>query len=202
MPNATAEPADRTDHATCLGSEPDVPFGKGKRGQPLKIIVRGSDPKANTILDILENGVFDALSKNVLEALQLTIFVDKDSPDNVLETYTFSFRYTGGSGDVNRRLESLSIDNVGFVADMKYAQTARIGLETIIRRLITLSTFLPTLPNKRNLGIHLFYTEDCPPEYEPPGFTTARNDTLTYPRDGNWRKESQSCGTMDSGWHT
>ncbi|KAH8435334.1 putative meiosis specific protein Hop1 [Aspergillus melleus] len=182
-------------------SSPETPFGKGKRGQPLKIIVRGADPKADNILDVLETGVFDALSKNVLEALQLTIFADKDSPDNVLETYTFSFRYTGGSGDVNRRLASMSIDSMGCVADMKYAQTARIGLETIIRRLITLSTFLPTLPNKRNLGIHLFYTQDCPPEYEPPGFTTARDETINYPRDDNWRKESQSCGTMDSGWH-
>lgn len=48
---------------------------------------------------------------------------------------------------MNRRLESLSIDRMGCVADMKYAQTARVGLETIIRRLITLSTFLPTLPS-------------------------------------------------------
>ncbi|PLB50160.1 hypothetical protein P170DRAFT_404963 [Aspergillus steynii IBT 23096] len=183
------------------GSEPVVPFGKGKRGQPLKIIVRGADPKADNILDVLETGVFDALSMNVLEALQLTIFADQESPDNVLETYTFSFHYTGGPGDMNRRLESLSIDNVGCVADMKYAQTARIGLETIIRRLITLSTFLPTLPNKRNLGVHLFYTENCPPEYEPPGFTTARNETINYPRDNNWKKETQSCGVMDGGWH-
>lgn len=47
-------------------------------------------------------------------------------------------------------LESLSIDPVGYVADMRSAQSARVGLETIVRRLITLSTFLPTLPSTVN----------------------------------------------------
>lgn len=83
----------------------------------------------------------------MLEAVQLTILVDKDAPENVLESYTFSFRYTGVDNDVNNRLESLSIEPMGCVADMKTAQTARIGLETIVRRLITLSAFLPTLPS-------------------------------------------------------
>ncbi|KAI9932699.1 DNA binding protein [Aspergillus wentii] len=137
----------------------DLGFGKGKKGQPLKVIVRNSDPKADMILNLLENGIFDALSKNVLEAVQLTILVDKDTPDHVVESYTFSFRYIKGTGDMGSRLESLSLDPVG--------------------RLITLSAFLPTLPNKRNLGIHLFYTDDCPPEYEPPGFAVAPSDTIS-----------------------
>lgn len=77
----------------------------------------------------------------------MTVLVDKDEPQNVLETYTFSFKYTGARGDVNSRLESLSLDPVGCVADMKSAQTARTGLEMIVRRLITLSTFLPALPS-------------------------------------------------------
>lgn len=66
----------------------------------------------------------------------------------MLETYTFSFKYTGERGDVNSRLESLSLDPVGCVADMGSAHSARIGLEMIIRRLITLSTFLPIIPSE------------------------------------------------------
>ncbi|KAL2809897.1 HORMA domain-containing protein [Aspergillus granulosus] len=176
--------------------------GQGKRGQPLKVILRGSDPKADMIVDVLETGIFDALSRSVLEAIQLTIVADKEEPDNVLESYTFSFKYTGGAEKLNSRLESLSIEPVGYVTDVKSAQTARVGLESIVRRLITLSAFLPTLPNKRALGIHLFYTEDCPPGYEPPGFAGARDGTINYPLTENWQKESQACGTMDSGWHT
>ncbi|PYH35035.1 putative meiosis specific protein Hop1 [Aspergillus neoniger CBS 115656] len=193
---------DKHTHREDIVSKEDVSFGRGKKGQPLKIILRGSDPKADMILDILETGIFDALSKNVLEAVQLTILVDKDAPENVLESYTFTFRYAGAGGDVNNRLESLSLEPMGCVADMKTAQTARIGLETIVRRLITLSAFLPTLPNKRSLGVHLFYTEDCPPDYEPPGFNGADDDTIKFPLSVNWKKESQSCGQMNSGRHT
>ncbi|KAL2869854.1 putative meiosis specific protein Hop1 [Aspergillus lucknowensis] len=187
--------------SSCQGIS-DSTFGTGKRGQPLKVILRGSDPKADMIVDVLETGIFDALSKSVLEAVQLTIVADKEAPENVLESYTFSFKYTGKLGELNTRLESLSIEPFGYVTDVKSAQTARIGLESIVRRLITLSAFLPTLPNKRTLGIYLFYTEDCPPDYEPPGFSGARDGTINYPLTENWRRESQTCGVMDSGWHT
>lgn len=146
-------------------THPNNAPGQGKRSQPLKILVRGSDPKVDTILELLvrmlshasrfdvanrvkEHGIFDALQKHVLEAVQLTVLVDKDIPSNVLESYTFTFKYTGGYNDVDGRLESLSLDPVGCVADMKTVQSARMGLEMIVRRLITLSAFLPALPSK------------------------------------------------------
>lgn len=65
----------------------------------------------------------------------------------MLESYTFSFKYTGARGDTNSRLESLSLDPLGCVANMKSVQSARVGLEMIVRRIITLSAFLPTLPS-------------------------------------------------------
>ena len=83
----------------------------------------------------------------MLDAVQLTVFVDKDVPSNVLESYTFSFKYTGGLSDVNNRLASISLEQTGCTADMKTARTAKLGLEMIVRRLITLSTFLPILPS-------------------------------------------------------
>lgn len=48
---------------------------------------------------------------------------------------------------MDSRLASVSLESTGCVADMKTMQTARLGLEMIIRRLITLSTFLPILPS-------------------------------------------------------
>lgn len=56
--------------------------------------------------------------------------------------------------------------------------------------------------DKRNLGVHLFYTEDCPSEYEPPGFAMSTDEMLKYPLNENWQRESQLCGDMDSGCHT
>ncbi|KAL3475470.1 HORMA domain-containing protein [Aspergillus californicus] len=194
---------DNKSSSSHLQGDSDNAFGTGRRKcQPLKVIIRDSDPKANLILDVLETGIFDALSRSVLEAVQLTILVDKEAPDNVLESYTFSFKYSNGLGDLRGRLESLSIEPFGYVADMKSAHTARVALEAVIRRLITLSAFLPTLPNKRTLGVHLFYTEDCPTDYEPPGFTGARDGIINYPLTENWMRESQACGRMESGWHT
>ncbi|RJE20030.1 meiosis specific protein Hop1 [Aspergillus sclerotialis] len=160
----------------------ELAFGQGKRGQPLKIIIRHSDPKADMLLDVLEHGIFDALNKKVLEAIQLNVLVDKEAPSNVLESYTFSFKYSGRPGDVDSRLESLCLDPVGCVADMKSAQTARM--------------------DKRNLAIHLFYTDSCPREYDPPGFSAGEGYSLNYPLTENWKRESQSCGIMNSGFHT
>ena len=77
-------------------------------------------------------------------------------------------------------------------------RTAKLGLEMIIRCLLEAShMFL----GKRYMEVHLFYTEDCPDEYEPPGFRNSSAGDLVYPHDDRWTKESQSCGTMDTSFH-
>lgn len=42
----------KTRHETPESSQ-ELAFGKGKKGQPLKVIIRNSDPKADMILDLL-----------------------------------------------------------------------------------------------------------------------------------------------------
>lgn len=148
------------------------------------------------------------------------MIVDKDAPENVLESYTFSFKYTGKLGELNTCLSTISLGATGCVADMKTMQTARLGIEMIVRRLITLTSFLPMLPSmfspvhstikedlslqadRRYLEIHLFYTDNCPQEYEPPGFNKASSDMICFPSNDLWRPEGQLCGRMDSGYHT
>ncbi|KAM5455468.1 hypothetical protein McanCB49686_003726 [Microsporum canis] len=119
-----------------------------KRGQPLKIILRDRNVKADSVLNLLEYGIFDALERNVLEAIQLTVFVDKQNPSHVLESYTFSFNYTEGVQALKRGLEAVSLETTVHSTEVKTFRTAKQGLEMIIRRLITLSTFLPILPSK------------------------------------------------------
>jgi hypothetical protein len=77
----------------------------------------------------------------------MTVIVDKDAPENVLESYTFSFKYTGALGELNTCLSTISLGATGCVADMRTMQTARLGIEMIVRRLITLTSFLPMLPS-------------------------------------------------------
>ncbi|OAL62938.1 hypothetical protein A7C99_5323 [Trichophyton rubrum] len=175
----------------CSGPEAEA----GKRGQPLKIILRGRNPKADSVLNLLEHGIFDALEKNVLEAVQLTVFVDKENPSHVLETYTFSFNYTdGGVNELKKGLEAVSLETNVLTTEIKTFRTAKQGLEMIIRRLITLSTFLPILPSENIPALSSL-------QYEPRGFKPTTHDQILYPRDDNWRKETQLCGIMDSGCH-
>lgn len=87
------------------------------------------------------------------------MIVDEAYPENVLESYTFTFKYTGANGAVDRRLASVSLASTDCVADMKTTQAARLGLEMIIRRLITLSTFLPVLPSTIVLLYLLYYSD-------------------------------------------
>ncbi|PGG99064.1 hypothetical protein AJ79_08698 [Helicocarpus griseus UAMH5409] len=173
-----------------------------RRAQPLKIILRGKNPKADKLLDLLEHGIFDALEKNYLEAVQMTVFVDKSKSSQVLESYTFTFKYTGGPKDVGNRLASISLESTGCKAEMKTLKSARRGLEMIVRRLITLSAFLPVLPSERYMEIHLFYTKNSPPGYEPPGFKAAEHNDLFFAQNEMWSRETQSCGAMETGIHS
>ncbi|KKZ60919.1 hypothetical protein EMCG_00680 [[Emmonsia] crescens] len=180
-----------------------------RRAQPLKIIVRGKNPKADKLLDLLEHGIFDAIEKNFLEAVQMTIFVDKTKSSHVLESYTFTFKYTAGGGckqkggdDVGKRLASISLASTDCTADMETVKTARRGLEMIVRRLITLSAFLPMLPSERYMEIHLFYADGSPAGYEPPGFKAAEHNDLWFAQNEMWSRETQSCGAMETGIHS
>lgn len=51
------------------------------------------------------------------------------------------------------------------------------------------------------MEIHLFYTNNCADEYEPPGFLPTNNEPILYPIIDGWTREVQSCGSMDTGIH-
>ncbi|KAI5304593.1 DNA binding protein [Ascosphaera pollenicola] len=149
-----------------------------RRGQPLKVILRGKHEKADRILDLLENGIFSALSQNLLDAVQITVFADHREPSNVLETYTFSFTYVDSPrDDMTSRLASINLNANGSTTEITASRvSARNGIEMIIRRLITLSF-------------------QSAPESQ-------LNDSLCYPEDENWTPETQTCGSADTGHHS
>ncbi|KAI5291701.1 DNA binding protein, partial [Ascosphaera acerosa] len=183
-----------------------------RRGQPLKVILRGTNDKADRILDLLEHGVFDALERGLLEAVQFTVLADKHAPQNVLEAYTFSFKYyqqerclnQAVDGDLETKLASVNLNANGSCTEIRATRlSARTGIEMVVRRLITLSAFLPTLPKDRFMEIHIFHTDGCPPDYNPPGFQTAQDGEaqrpLLFPSDDNWSIERQQCGAVKTG---
>lgn len=81
----------------------------------------------------------------------MTVIVDKNNPQNVLESYTFTFKYKGSLGSLESRLASISLRESGYEANLDSLKTARVGLEMIVRRLIVLSALMPTFPRMSSL---------------------------------------------------
>ena len=81
-------------------------------------------------------------------------------------------------------------------------KNAKYAMQMFIRRLIALCGTLPDLPQRRYLNMHLFYTDKCDPEYEPPGFNKSNDNKVTFPETEEWKKATSNCGGMDAGFHT
>ncbi|OGE55621.1 hypothetical protein PENARI_c004G11363 [Penicillium arizonense] len=169
---------------------------------PTRIIEKNMNDTADHFLNLLEGGIFEAIRQGNLHAVQLTIFDNLDVPEAVLESYTFTFDYSGNRGPADRRHVYTKIDILDIAGDKNaWRDVIRTG-ESLIRQLITMCARLPILPNQRYMGIHVFYRDECDDSYEIPGFARADDDTIGYPSAGDWGKVSRFCGTLDSGFHT
>lgn len=56
-------------------------------------MARGYSDEADKLLDYLEHGIFDALEKQYLRSFIFAIYLDSKDPTNIVEAYTFNFRY-------------------------------------------------------------------------------------------------------------
>ncbi|SLM33351.1 Zinc finger, RING/FYVE/PHD-type [Lasallia pustulata] len=175
-----------------------VKQSKASGARPLMILLRGKTPQVDKVLEWLD-GIFDALRKSVLAAVQFSISADEANPSNVIETYTFSFTYTGNVNIVGRRLAEMTV--AGPNGKRITVQDARAGLRSIVRQCMVLNNILPCLPDNCFLTCHLFYTPDCPRTFDPPGFA-ACSDSMRIPSDEVWKMEVTNCGRMDAGYHS
>ncbi len=95
--------------------------------------------------------MFDALDRKVLATMRITIFVDKPSPTNIVEAYTYHFKYLVGTGDLPRKLTGMEVSSSSgealAVADVQQ------GVIDIVRRLVLVDQTLPALPGVNLLAI-------------------------------------------------
>lgn len=66
-------------------------------------------------------------------------------------------------------------------------------------------TYWPCLQpsaDRRYLNVHLYYTDDCPKEYEPPGFKPVHDLKQLWTSDNNWIKGTSTCGPSSLGYHS
>ncbi len=162
-----------------------------------------------------EGGIFDALRSGYLEAVQISICADSSRPSEVVECYTFTFTYSSSSGQGGRDVSSITVSpgshTLFFVGDAQKSFNAAIkGLLKLIRGLPRLprgsiSLCVPDIvlirSGRRNLGMNLFYTDDCPASYEPRGFTSCIEDDLCFPGGPRLVRKSMKTSRLVAGAH-
>ncbi|CUS11824.1 unnamed protein product [Tuber aestivum] len=174
-------------------------FKKGTNGTRIKRLRRGYSCEADQLLDWLETGIFDALRRGYLKAVQLAIYVDDKHPDIVVESYTFSFTYREKDDGPSISLKVTDMHGNGVTAN-----DANKNLQLMIRRLIVITQNLPPLPDKRWLTLRLHYLEGTPKDYDPPNFY--RLPPTAFPlrirENGSGAVEKLDCGELNAGYHT
>lgn len=103
-----------------------------------------------------ENGIFDALLRGVLHAVQFTVIGDKASPHKVLESHTFTFDNFGERGTADRLTNGLRMDFVSPYCTDDEARAAvhsirKLGIMTSIdgKKNITISWGAPNFVSTR-----------------------------------------------------
>lgn len=102
----------------------------------------------NSQIILKEIGIFDALKLGYLKAVQLAIYVDKEHPDIIVESYTFSFSYrdkNDGASTITLRVTDINGHGVT-------VEDANKNLQLMMRRLIVItqasSPAHPTMSHK------------------------------------------------------
>jgi hypothetical protein len=164
-------------------------------------------------------GIFDALEKNVLAAVQFAIFLDKTKPEDIAESYTFSFKYQCDISCGTRRLSGMDV--AGPSGQSITLRSARDNLQLFLRSLCAITSLLPPLPGmtipwitscmllianccfceaERYLSIRLYYTDDCPREYEPPGFKKCESNPMYFSESEDLKVAKEKIW-METGIH-
>ncbi|KAG8859001.1 DNA binding protein [Serendipita sp. 411] len=166
-------------------------------------VKRGFSQEGDEILDYLEKGAFHALERQYLRKMMFSIYVDKEDPQNIVETWSFDFtvRFMAyiDYSDLNvlpqyhevpgssTRIPVLSITNFRntndetpvtptTIGDRTRAPTlgdVKNGIRNMVHKLIAITQTLEDLPRKRFATFKLEYYPHTPDDYEPPLFVPA-----------------------------
>ncbi|BGO97761.1 Meiosis-specific protein HOP1 [Rhodotorula toruloides] len=181
----------------------------------VKKLKRGASSEADKLLDYLEVGATEAIEKGYLHQLVFAIYLDPEEPTNLVESYTFTFSYeTDPQG--NKKPELVVQDQLSgmVISSSIFGHSSRDNtrkesdvkrqVQQMIKNLITSTQVLDELPRRRFLNVRLFYTDDTPPEYEPPHFRPVAIDAPGYsfstPTVAD-EPDFGTLGTVTTGFH-
>ncbi|KAL1652339.1 hypothetical protein SLS58_000466 [Diplodia intermedia] len=167
--------------------------------QSMHLLQREGNTKTQAFMDYIEDGAFDAIQKGFLRAFQLKIFADPDRQENVLETHTLHFSYHRPAGTADNAVSG--IEMTGPEGKRLSLVNLKIGLAEFIRSLSTYVDNLPELPEKRYFKPKLFYTDDCPDEYQAPGFIPPKTAAVSFPQNDELVKQTHQLESYSGGFH-
>ncbi|KAF9333473.1 DNA binding protein [Podila minutissima] len=193
---------------------PDEAFEDDNEHQVrIKRLVRGQHSEADLLLDWLEHGIFDALSRQYLRQLVVGISLDlgetkmvqqDSSNDKMVETYTFNFLYQGGHPSVQLEAPSENVSGSGQHSQAPTLQrVAQVqgSIAQMLRRLIVYTQTLEALTAEKFVNIRLYYWRDITPaDYEPPGFGACRPGCDPFQIESPAAKIS--LGKVSTGYHS
>lgn len=190
-------------------------------GVTIMNLKRGFTNEGDKILDYLEHGIFDAIEKQYLRKFIFGIYLDGDDPNNIVEAYTFNFRYHKIPGtntvvpilSLGDQLSQLSLGYAGSEEPMakssKQGKQPTLGevkrsLKLMIKTLVTTISHMESLPKSRFGNFKLFFNEDTPDDYQPPHFRAADVDSNKWfftTHGTSETPEKMSIGNFETGWH-
>jgi len=154
----------------------------------IKMLRDSKDENAHLLIEWMR-GCFDALDKDYLKSVSLTIHDPADPRDNPIESYTFSVSL---NSDHSR---SLSMQRNGEdLGDAKYSEkNVKAAAIDCLTRLCDTISELEMLPDEVVLNMELsYYDEKTPKDYEPVGFR---------PSSRKSRPEAKEVGEVETKYH-
>jgi len=145
----------------------------------VKILSKENHGEAATVVEWMQ-GVYNAIEKEYLQTMILAIVSDPNDPMSVIETYTFGFTYTNGQVHT-----SIKNDQKKTTQNIPTTEESTHSARKLIRNLIILTHNMTNLPQNVFMTLRLlYYDEQTPEDYQPPGFVAAeKKDVLNNVTD-------------------
>lgn len=125
--------------------------------------LQGNDnAEINMFINYIEKGINDAIKLEYLKGVLFEIFLSKEHPQLICESYLFTINYLRQEVSIN--------DETSFRATKT---TIIQSIQGIVKRLILLTQTFDRLPDEKYFAIRLLFNESCPVRYQPPYFQDA-----------------------------
>ncbi|KAF8201578.1 HORMA domain-containing protein [Pholiota molesta] len=185
-------------------------------GFRITTITRGYTDEADRILNYMEYGIFDALEKRYLRSFIFGIYLDTKDPTNIVEAYTFNFKYHKVPGsdifipvmslaDMQKKNTEDPLETAIKKGKPPTLKDVKMSVKALLKTLIQAISNMDVLPRRRFATFKVFYTEETPIEYEPPHFEPgdAEKDKWFFmTHDLDEVPERTSIGKIDTGHHS